>query len=140
MDGLEVFIHEKKGFTLIEIVVVMVILGILAIVAIPKFSDLSQMAKISATQSTLGAVRSILAIEYVNNAAQGNPAFPASLGASNFADNREPVNKLNDQKGVEVVTSEPLGTATSGTVGFWYIVTSGDAGAYSDGAVDTGTW
>ena len=131
---------KSKGFTLIELIVVMVILGILAIIAIPRFIDLTENAQIAATQAALGAVRSSLAIEYANNAAGGAAAFPAALTAANFADNRLPSNQLNGNSGIGTVAAAPAGTATSATNGFWYIVATGQSGAYSDGTVDTSTW
>ena len=131
---------NKKGFTLIEIVVVMVILGILAVVAIPKFIDLTTQAKIAATQAALGAVRSTLAIKYAENAATATAAYPASLVPGDFANNKVPTNKLSGNDGAGTVAASPAGTATHATNGFWYIVASGEAGAYSDGTVDTSTW
>lgn len=133
-------IQKAKGFTLIEIVIVMVILGILAIVAVPKFVDLTTSAKISATQAALGAVRSVLAVEYAKNAADGDASFPASIGVDNFADGKEPINKLTGNDGVGAVEAAPAGTATSDTDGFWFIQATGVAGAYSDGTEDTSGW
>ena len=131
---------SQRGFTLVEIVVVMVILGILAVVAIPKFVDLASSAKVSATQASLGTVRSILAMKYAQNAANGNAQFPATVVADDFANNQDPINKLSSVSGVEAVADAPAGTATSGAAGFWFIQATGVAGAYSDGAVDTSTW
>jgi prepilin-type N-terminal cleavage/methylation domain-containing protein len=127
---------RSRGFTLIELIVVMVILGILAVIAIPKFLDLAQRAKITATQTALGSLRSTLSIKYAENTARGIPAFPESLAADDFSDRRLPVNRLNGKNTILTVNAPPGGKATDG--GFWYLVASGQAGAYSDGTVDTG--
>ena len=131
---------SQKGFTLIEIIVVMVILGILAVVAVPKFVDLTTQAKIAASQSALGAVRSTLSIKYAENAAAGTAVYPASLVAGDFANAKLPVNKVTSNSGIGTVAAAPGGTATHATNGFWYIVASGEGGAYSDGTTDTSAW
>lgn len=138
-------LKNKKGFTLIELVIVMVILGILAVVAVPRFIDLTDSAKAASTQAALGAVRATLAVKYAEAAAAGSAAYPASLTAADFANNQLPTNKLNGASGIGVVATDaiPSGTATSNTNGFWYVQTganAGQAGAYSDGTVNTSTW
>jgi len=130
---------NKKGFTLIELVMVIVILGILSAIAIPKFVDLTGEAKIGATKSGLGAMRSVIAIQYAETATSGTASFPSAITTDLFADERIPTNKLNDAAGVGAVISVPSGTATSAN-GWWYISASGKVGAYSDGTVDTSSW
>ena len=131
--------RNKNGFTLIELVMVIVIVGILAAIAIPKFVDLATQARISATKSGLGTIRSVIAIQYAKNAASGSASFPSAITTDLFADGRIPENKLNNSSSVEAVTSPPSGTATS-SHGWWYISSSGKAGAYSDGTQDTSSW
>jgi len=72
---------QRKGFTLIELIMVIVILGILAVVAIPKYYDLTTDAKTAAEKGVVGGVRSGIATNYAQN-----KAYPATLdSASNAA-------------------------------------------------------
>jgi len=49
---------NKKGFTLVELMIVVAIIGILAAIAIPNFLNFRLKAKASEAKSNLGAVRS----------------------------------------------------------------------------------
>ena len=75
------FKNEKRGFTLIELVMIIVILGILAAVAVPKFFDLSTDAKSAAEKGVVGGVRAGISTYFAKN-----KAFPASLDAASVAD------------------------------------------------------
>ena len=55
---------NRKGFTLIELVMVIVIIGILAAVAIPKFISLKTEADRAVCQSNVGAIRTALSNFY----------------------------------------------------------------------------
>ncbi len=58
---------QKKGFTLIELMIVIAIIGILAAVAIPKFADMVAKSKEGATKASLGAIRGALTVYYGEN-------------------------------------------------------------------------
>jgi prepilin-type N-terminal cleavage/methylation domain-containing protein len=130
---------NEKGFTLIELVMVIVIIGILSAIAIPKFVNLTTEAKIATTKGGLGAMRSVVAIQYAKSATSGTAIFPSAITTDLFADSLIPKNPMNDVTSVGAVTVAPNGTATS-TNGWWYISASGKVGAYSDGTQDTSTW
>lgn len=51
---------DKKGFTLIELMIVVAIIGILAAIAIPAYSDYTKKAKIGEVSNTVGALMSAL--------------------------------------------------------------------------------
>ena len=63
---------NKKGFTLIELVIVIVILGILAAVAVPKFAGLTGEAKSSVMKGIAGSIRAAAQITHAKWLAQCN--------------------------------------------------------------------
>jgi type IV pilus assembly protein PilA len=50
-------LNNKKGFTLIELMIVVAIIGILAAIAIPNFMNYQCKAKQSEAKSSLGSIR-----------------------------------------------------------------------------------
>lgn len=70
---------DKRGFTLVELIMVIVILGILAVIAIPKMLDLSQEAQESAVDGVVGAVRAGIMIYHANELVNGRDLWPDDL-------------------------------------------------------------
>ncbi len=58
---------DKKGFTLIEILIVIIVLGILAMIIVPQITVSTDDAKVSTVQSDLSAIRSAIEIYYAQH-------------------------------------------------------------------------
>ena len=67
--------NDKRGFTLIELMIVVAIIGILAAIAVPKFADLIRKSTEGASKGNLGSVRSALSIYYGDMEGQ----YPSSI-------------------------------------------------------------
>lgn len=75
---------NRKGFTLIELVMVIVIIGILAAIAIPRFMDLRKEARQASCMATGGAIRGALSSFYASTALRtATPRFPAAIASLN---------------------------------------------------------
>ena len=65
---------NRKGFTLVELLVVVAIIGILAAIAVPKFSSASESARGAKIQADLRTIDSAIQIYYASAG-----AYPAAI-------------------------------------------------------------
>jgi MSHA pilin protein MshA len=80
--------RNRKGFTLIELIMVIVIIGILAAIAVPKFVNLRKDAQKAQCFGSASAIQTALSNYYarqaVNATASQTPGFPAVLTDAAF--------------------------------------------------------
>ncbi len=120
---------DKKGFTLIELIIIIIILGILAAVAIPKYMDMSENAKKAVAESVLGSLRGAETITFANYLLNGTTYTIADVIA----------NVQVDGASVAAHADGTGGTITVGSKTYTFIYTAGGSstpGQFTKG----GTW
>ncbi len=68
---------NKKGVTLLELMIVIAVIALLVIIAVPRFSDLVNKSREGATKNALSTVRAAIQVYYGDN----DGWFPASANA-----------------------------------------------------------
>ncbi|MFH0799885.1 MAG: prepilin-type N-terminal cleavage/methylation domain-containing protein [Pseudomonadota bacterium] len=114
---------NRKGFTLIELILVIAILGILAVSALPKFLSLSTSAKQAARDGVVGAVRAGIALYRANDMVTngGAGSYPTHL----------------DALGAVACTSCYDAILTTGVNDAAWVKTAADVYTYNDGTAVT---
>ncbi len=98
-------VHQKSGFTLLEIIIVIIILGILASIALPKFADTLKSSREGAGNSALASICREVAAQSTLKGAFTNAFVPTTVNvASNCG---KPTCAANGANGIDC-------TATTG--------------------------
>lgn len=73
--------RDRRGFTLIELVLVITILGILAVSALPNFINVATQSEQASRDGVVGAVRAGIALSRANDLVTNGPPgiYPATL-------------------------------------------------------------
>lgn len=71
---MKLFRRNRKGFTLVELVVVIAILGILAAIAVPRFINAVDEAQAATDAANVKALQAAVNLYFMENA-----AYPSSL-------------------------------------------------------------
>jgi prepilin-type N-terminal cleavage/methylation domain-containing protein len=95
-------LSDRRGFTLIELVMIIVVIGILAAVAVPKYANLSSDAERATCHGKQGAIHAAVAIYYA-----AHRELPDSMTADLFASGVVPT-----CPGSGTITYTPSGDST----------------------------
>lgn len=78
--------RNKKGFTLVELVVVIAILGILAVIAVPRLSGAGANAKEEANKANIRTIESALSIYLAENSIKPSDVDTTNLTVEKLVD------------------------------------------------------
>ena len=82
INKIKQFFKDKKGFTLVELMVVVAILGILTMVAIPVFNKSTDKAKITTCEANVRTIESALAMAQANGDSMDQYKNNENIGAT----------------------------------------------------------
>lgn len=122
-------LRNRRGFTLIELVLIIVILGVLSSVAVVRYKDLKKDAEAANNMAFIGALRSGISIRFAEQLVRNDSAVPDVIG-------NDATTTLADVVGLVATTPPSTLTPTPGICGTGLY--TGDAPAA--GAPVPSTW
>ena len=124
-------IKNKKGFTLIELVMVIVILAILAAVAIPRFIDLQSDARVATAKGVGGAISGAASILHAQYILRGTSYIMGTTGGPDtgvlYNANIAGATVVATPADITVAGGSALIAITVGNVGYNMTFTAGSA-------------
>ena len=78
--------RNKKGFTLVELIIVIAIIGILAGITAPRLASFNEKAREATDEANARVIASIIAIQAADGALDDNGATPIAVAGSAIED------------------------------------------------------
>ena len=124
--------RQRKGFTLIEILIVITIIAILATTIIPNFIGFDVEARIAATQTNLSSIRTRITLfrakegKYPDTLDELLTAQYEDMGVKRAYLDRIPPELVTSKKGLSTIENISSGDSPSGAGGWAYITDKAD--------------
>lgn len=124
-----VSLKNKKGFTIVELLIVIVVIGILATLVIVTFTGIQQKARNSERQTDINAVDSHVEAFHAQYG-----AYPTSAQLGNTAWRVKYMKGL-DAEALVSPKKQNMGSSNTSTEAYWYIPTTDGSTACSGGTL-----
>lgn len=79
-------LKNKKGFTLIELIVVLAVLGIIALIAVPRFLEVQENSRLSSDETAAASIAKASELWYAQNDSTAANISLAALQTANLVD------------------------------------------------------
>lgn len=79
-------LKNKKGFTLIELIVVLAVLGIIALIAVPRFLNVQENSRLSSDETAAASIAKAAELWYAQNDSTATNVSLAALQTANLVD------------------------------------------------------
>ena len=132
------FIKNRKGFTLVELVVVIAIIGILAGIAIPRFIDATETARGAKIVADMRTIQAAEIMYYAKYAKYPSNTAATTGGDANFValiQGGWPTPPNGSFSIAKTLGTDTAGTFTAGTTATAYTYTNASAGQADPGVL-----
>lgn len=109
-------LRNKKGFTLVELIIVIAILGILTAIAVPKFSGFTTKAKTGADTANIKTIQNAVHVYEAEKGEYPDTATEMNDLINTYLNGEVPESKADKNKNFYIDSNGKVTLGTSGTL------------------------